>query len=216
MIKFPPNLRERIESKFIPEPNSGCFIWVGALSELGYAMLSISTENKARRQKQFRAHRLYYELERGPIPEGLVLDHLCRVRCCVNPYHLEPVTSGENVSRGGRSLLTVCPQGHPYSGRNLIITKSGDRKCRECDRARASRYHHANKEKSNARRSKNYRLSRVGVISRSNASKTHCKHGHEFTTENTYVGKSASGQPTRQCKICTRLRYEARLVRGKK
>src|SRR5262249_49353562 len=83
------SLKERIEAKIIPEPNSGCFLWTGKLDVRGYARIWHNRGDHI-------AHRLYYELKKGPIPEGLVLDHLCRVRCCVNPDHLEPVTNREN------------------------------------------------------------------------------------------------------------------------
>lgn len=86
------------------------------------------------------AHRVAYEIHVGPIPDGLEIDHLCRVRCCVNPDHLEPVTHRENMRRSpswnsvGRrqKAKTHCPKGHPYSGYNLIVTKSGCRFCRKC------------------------------------------------------------------------------------
>jgi hypothetical protein len=104
-----------------------------------------------------RAHRLYYELEKGPIPKGLTLDHLCRVRCCVNPDHLEPVTPVENVMRGEsffakQARRTHCPQGHEYIGRNLMITRRGERKCRACDLERVRVYTAKNREAINARR----------------------------------------------------------------
>ena len=78
------------------------------------------------------AHRVAYELQVGPIPVGLQLDHLCRVRSCVNPAHLEPVTSAENTRRGLRAMKTHCPQGHPYAGENLLIRPTGQRRCRTC------------------------------------------------------------------------------------
>ena len=133
------DIRSRIESKFIPEPNSGCFIWIGNLNDSGYPVLSMTIAPGVKRLR--RAHRMYYELEKGPIPEGLQLDHLCRIRCCVNPEHLEPVTLVENVMRGEsfyakQARRTHCPQGHEYSGRNLMLTTRGERKCRACDLAR--------------------------------------------------------------------------------
>lgn len=76
--------------------DSGCWIWDGAIAaETGYGTC----------QKKM-AHRVVYEREVGPIPDGLVLDHLCRVRACVNPSHLEPVTIGENARRGSHTKLS--------------------------------------------------------------------------------------------------------------
>ncbi len=87
------------------------------------------------------AHRRVYELLRGPIPEGLTLDHLCRERSCVNPDHLEPVTFRENIRRGQsppgiNSRMTHCKNGHPLSGDNIRIETSGGRRCRTCDNER--------------------------------------------------------------------------------
>lgn len=72
----------------------GHWYWTGVLSNTGYG-----------RYKRKQAHRVVYEREVGPIPEGLVLDHLCRIRCCVRPYHLEPVTPEENTRRGMLPIL---------------------------------------------------------------------------------------------------------------
>ena len=72
----------------------------------------------------------------GPIPEGLVIDHLCRVRDCVNPAHLDVVTTGENTRRGLRGVLTThCPKGHAYDELNTFI-HHGSRDCRACARER--------------------------------------------------------------------------------
>jgi hypothetical protein len=91
----------------MPEPNSGCWLWTGAVSSEGYAVFEVAG-------KQVRAHRFSYERYRGKIPGDLTIDHLCRVRCCVNPNHLEVVTIQENIRRrehckgeaNGRAKLT--------------------------------------------------------------------------------------------------------------
>lgn len=87
-----------------------------------------------------RVHRVAYELRVGPIPEGMQIDHLCRVRRCVNPAHLEPVSQTENIRRGdsfaGREARqTHCIYGHPFSFENTLLTKS-ERRCRACQRRR--------------------------------------------------------------------------------
>lgn len=79
------------------------------------------------------AHRYSYRLHFGPIPEGLTIDHLCRVKLCVRPDHLEAVTGRLNTQRGSPHLVkTHCPQGHPYEGGNLYVRPRGSRECREC------------------------------------------------------------------------------------
>lgn len=117
---------ERFWSKV--EKTDGCWRWQGTIDpSTGYGRIRILG-------RDVYAHRLAYEQVIGPIPEGLVIDHLCRVRSCVNPEHLEPVTRGENVRRGTR-LITHCPQGHPYDEKNTLLYK-GKRQCRACKRER--------------------------------------------------------------------------------
>lgn len=94
--------------------------------------------------KPRRAHRVAYELLVGPIPEGLVLDHLCRVRHCVNPDHLEPVTKRENERRGKCGELFVrvrtCLRGHELSASNVYMWGNPPRRyCRKCYLTRKKR-----------------------------------------------------------------------------
>jgi hypothetical protein len=137
----PRPLMDRFWEKVFPEPNSGCWLWCGALTKAGYGKISLGY----REGKEVYAHRLSYETHYGPIPDGLVIDHLCRVTCCVNPQHLEPVTHKVNVRRGRvcdlhdpdnpvhpNSRKTACLRGHPLSGSNLHISPSGSRICRTC------------------------------------------------------------------------------------
>jgi len=79
------------------------------------------------------AHRYAYERWKGPIPEGMELDHLCGVPKCVNPDHLEAVTHQENLRRW-RATFTHCPAGHEYSDENTYVDPKGARRCRECHR----------------------------------------------------------------------------------
>jgi hypothetical protein len=87
------------------------------------------------------AHRYAYEALIGPIPAGLVIDHLCRVRRCVNPAHLEPVTNEENLSRGEgyalrNGMRTACVNGHEYTEANTYRDPKGGIRCRQCGRDR--------------------------------------------------------------------------------
>lgn len=127
------------------EDESGCWLWIGSLNAGGYGQFNNG-------QTIVKAYRWSYEHHVGPVPEGLDLDHLCRVRHCVNPAHLEPVTRLENILRG------VGPAG---------------------SKARF-------------------------------AAQTHCRRGHEYTEENTYVKKQKGGKyPNRICRTCQRDRKAA-------
>jgi hypothetical protein len=123
-------LKDRLMSKVEQITESGCWIWMGRIKDHSRGYGSFADHGRRR-----YAHVVSYELYRGPIPAGLELDHICRVRCCVNPFHLEPVTHAENVRRGktgeSQRRKTHCPYGHPYTGDNLIISR-GQRICRTC------------------------------------------------------------------------------------
>jgi hypothetical protein len=111
---------------------TGCWIWLKGKATDGYGQTWQHGRN-------IRAHRLYYERFKGSIPSGLVLDHLCRVKLCVNPDHLEAVTNGENVLRGEaiaarRARQTHCQHGHEFTPENTYISKRGHRVCRACER----------------------------------------------------------------------------------
>ena len=122
----------------------GCWEWLGVRRE-GYGISKIQIRG---RQIPFFAHRVAYELTKGPIPEGMTLDHLCRNRGCVNPAHLEPVTAVENTMRGYgvgavNSRKQFCPRGHPLTEGNLVggDLRDGHRKCLICKRERDRQWH---------------------------------------------------------------------------
>jgi hypothetical protein len=129
-----PAITDKIMEKVEFDPFGGCWLWSGSLSTRGYGRIVI-------RARRYTLHRVLYEALKGPIPVGLELDHLCRVRCCLNPAHLEPVTHKENIERGksitvANAAKTHCVHGHPLSGENLGLTPKGARYCRTCLRER--------------------------------------------------------------------------------
>lgn len=121
---------EAFEKRYIPEPMSGCWLWLGETAGKGYG-----------RFRKRKAYRFSYEQAKGAIPDGLVIDHLCRNKLCVNPDHLEAVTSKENTLRGTgptsvNARRTHCTHGHPFDEKNTIIKlRQGKRhrSCRQCE-----------------------------------------------------------------------------------
>lgn len=117
-------------------PATDCIVWTGAQNSKGYGCLVIDGVGQL-------AHRVAWEDVNGPIPDGMTIDHLCRVRCCVNADHMEVVTVAENNrrKRRARGVGDVCKHGHRLDSPDAIyVRKSGATECRACirDRRRAA------------------------------------------------------------------------------
>lgn len=182
----------------IERVDSGCWLWIGYVNKrTGYGQFSPDPT------RLMVAHRFMYETLVEPIPEGLVLDHVCHSidlscvggacvhRRCVNPSHLEPVTHRENVRRGRVSNRSHCPNGHPVTKDSHMTPPSGGRHCKQC---------HADLE--------NERRRRQGISQKIFFTKemTHCPKGHEMTFENTYIVPKTGNI---RCKECVRI-YDAK------
>lgn len=127
-IKMQQNIR--VESTGFVSP---CWVWVGGRNGLGYGELYVPGQ-----KHRPRTHRLAYNLAVGEIPEGLEIDHLCRVRACCNPEHLEAVTHAVNMARRMPYGRTHCFKGHPLTPDNVYVGANG-RQCRTCRREASRR-----------------------------------------------------------------------------
>lgn len=143
-----------------------CWLWIGATSPTGYG---------------YFGNMLAHHFLIGKPPPGFEVDHLCMVRNCVRPDHLEVVTRQENHARQrhhGPMRKDACGRGHPFDETNTNILPNGKRQCRTCNREAMRRW-------------------RGGGARQSVAT---CKHGHEFTPENTYIRRNGN----RSCKTCAK------------
>jgi hypothetical protein len=133
-MTLPPTFTDKIATDI------DCILWVGATNSRGYGCFAIDGVSHL-------AHRLAYEDAHGAIPEGMTIDHLCRVKQCVNTAHMEVVTVAENTRRrfrvaGGLRVGSTCRHGHVINAESdLYVRTRGTTDCRECRReakARAS------------------------------------------------------------------------------
>lgn len=187
----------------------GCWLWKASKFSNGYGYFHVRQDGE---RKANLAHRWCYEQMKGPIPEGLDLDHTCRVRHCVNPDHLEPVTRSMNLSRSplmGRanSSKTHCKHGHLLDGDNVYLI-NGHRHCKRCKlernrqiRARIKQDPEAlarrRREDAEFQRKKREQL-KGGKLETPNSEKTHCPQGHPYEGRNLMVGKNGA----RRCRQC--------------
>ena len=184
-------IRERLLSRAIINPVTGCWEWQGTKTH-GYGRISVG------RQMPY-AHRVAWELWFGPVPEDMTLDHVCHDpeecqagddcphRACVNPAHLEPVPWLENMMRGGswsaaNARKTHCPAGHEYTPENTyVIPSTGSRSCIACEKDRGHVRDGTGPGSANKR-------------------KTQCSAGHPYDEANTHITKDG----WRRCRACNR------------
>ena len=178
------SLVERFWAKV--DKSGDCWTWTASRSN-GYGQFTVNG-------RMVRAHRFSFTLAGRTIPDGLILDHLCRNRACVNPDHLEPVTHRENVMRSPIAPASInatkahCKSGHALTPDNVYIRGSA-RTCKTCNQlAGAAR-----------------RKTDKGPMGQ----RTHCPAGHEYTEENTYRDKKG-----RRCRKCHAARERARAKAG--
>ncbi len=155
-----------------------CWLWTAALWGGGYGAFSIRIGGKS---FPHNAHRLSYGMLVGPIPHGLVLDHLCRVRHCVNPAHLDPVTDRINILRGvspyaRKARQAACLAGHPFDEANTYVNRNGTRHCLVCRGIR--------------RRAKSETLCRCGCGEQTTVG-TRWVYGHTLTRRGRFARRAA-------------------------
>lgn len=150
-------LQAAILERCTPEPNSGCWLWLLVTDRNGYGRLYVGND------RRITAQRASYMAFKGNIPSGYQIDHLCRVRSCVNPAHLEAVTPQVNVLRGVSPMArqakqTHCARGHALEGDNLYSWDGdGHRHCKICQAETSRRHYLKNREKIIARTRANER-----------------------------------------------------------
>lgn len=133
------SLPARVLDKIAFEPESGCWLWTGGLTGRGYGGLWVDGHMRS-------AHRVLRETLVGPVPQGFELDHKCRIRSCVNPDHVEPVTHRVNMRRSPIAITAInmrkerCKMGHKFELIRFERSGRARRVCLVCDRAKWARW----------------------------------------------------------------------------
>lgn len=172
---------------------SPCLTWTGYKQPNGYGKVGLNGKTQY-------AHRVAYEALVGPIAEGLMIDHLCRNRACVNVAHMEAVTNKVNILRGetimaANAAKTHCDNGHEYTAENTYTRPSdGSRNCRQCIRE----WREARSEREKEQRRQKPR-----------AERTRCRNGHPLDETNLYTRANGS-QSCRSCDRDSKARYNER------
>ena len=174
-----------------------CWPWTAYRDRGGYGRMGIGGQPS----RLALSHRVAWEIAHGPIPAGLIVCHHCDNPSCCNPAHLflggqrdnmrDSAAKGRHAhfcpSRIHALTVTHCQRGHPFDEANTVW-RGGHRHCRIC-------HNTANRDRRAIKRAAERTIHPLPP----RQAKTHCKHGHPFTTENTYVN---AGQ--RHCRTCRR------------
>ena len=141
-------------AKYQEIPEIGCWIWTACLSESGYGLVTIN-------RRLLRAHRVSYEAKFGPIPEGLVIDHVCRQRSCVNPDHLRAVTHRENIMAEGSLSITKrqAERTHCTKCESELVDVYGKRRCLPCRSEKVKVYY----DKQNKKRAEKKKAAKMAL-----------------------------------------------------
>jgi len=160
-----PLVKQPVLQRFMeyvsPEPMSGCWLWTGTYNRDSYGLFWRSAS-----YGHFQAHRAAFELLKGPVEPHLQIDHVCRVRDCVNPDHLEQVTQRVNLARSGLAHVDpkFCRKGHEYTAENTYHPKHRPREriCRTCNAESRQKYEPKYWERIRARRRANRAIALAG------------------------------------------------------
>jgi hypothetical protein len=190
------NIKARFEEKFQPEPNSGCWLWLGAIDGHEYPIFRVGGKRRL-------GHRVAYELYRGPIPPKYDVHHKCKTPLCVNPEHLEALARGAHTLLGNNIVgqnarKTHCEKGHPFDGDNVRIVEGRRRACRTCDRERMREVRRVWKEDNPDRRLRS-------------GERTHYPKGHPYSGDN--LGVRFNGW--RVCRACDRTGHQLKAIAQK-
>lgn len=126
------HIDDRLSEHSVPEPNTGCWLWLGAVDRSGYGRMRLTGFG---RRMMTGAHRMAWISRNGDVPAGMVIDHKCRVRACVNPDHLRPLTPRANTLAGDSPVArnaraTHCKRGHAFTPDGVVV--GGGRRYRLC------------------------------------------------------------------------------------
>jgi hypothetical protein len=201
------------------QPNQeNCWIWTGHCRDNGYGMFAV--KNPAGSWSQTTSHRWAYQDQVGEIPDGWEVDHLCRVRACVRPDHLEAVTIQENRRRRDiqySPAVNRAPVAIPLPAPLPAISKRNPAEhCRNWhDISILGRVKNGNRMTCLAcRNEKNAKRRKGGA----HGTEMSCPYGHPYDTENTWIRKRPNGEISRECRTCVQARnraaYHARKMRA--